>query len=358
MVITAGIDPGTNSYEIFVMENGVKRLRKEIKTLKVIENPEIILDVLENSNAQFIAGLSGYGLPVKKFTKLTEEDIFLMSLTKGNRSSVGLRRVLEIVIQNKKLNFFTIPGVIHLPTVPEWRKINKIDMGTADKVCSVVMAMDQLSEKMDLDFREQDFILLEAGSAFNAFIAVKEGKIVDGIGGTSGFISYRSISSIDAELACLLGKGNLPKSIIFDGGLKSYVEDMGKDLGRWENVEEVDDDEILSWELEYILKGLKAVEVSLNFGGERNPLIVISGSFFCNKLFKRMFKDRCSYYEIIELADDRGKQSKKSGKGAAIIADGIAGGKYSQLIEKLGIKKAKGTVLDHITSDIKKHLQT
>lgn len=359
MVITAGIDPGTNSYEIFVMEDGTKLFRKEIKTSKVIENPEIILETINDSNAMFIAGLSGYGLPVKKFSELTKEDLFLMTLTRSDKPSVGLRRVLEYITQNNKPNFFTIPGVIHLPTVPEWRKINKIDMGTADKVCSVVMAMDQLSQKMNLDYEGQDFVLLEAGSAFNAFIAVKGGKIVDGIGGTSGFISYRSISSIDAELVPLFRKAdndNIPKSIIFEGGLGSYIKD--KELGNWKSAEEIDNKDILSWQLEYILKGLKVVEVSLRATDKEKPMVITSGSVFCNKLFKSMFKDRCGSYEILELKEiDTGGQSKKSGRGAAIIADGIAGGRYAQLIEKMELKNAMGTVLDYITLDIRRHIQ-
>ena len=42
------------------------------------------------------------------------------------------------------------------------------------------------------------------------------------------------------------------------------------------------------------------------------------------------------------------KTVKEAAQGAAIIANGLAGGSYSQLIETMQIRKAKGTSLDHI----------
>ena len=42
------------------------------------------------------------------------------------------------------------------------------------------------------------------------------------------------------------------------------------------------------------------------------------------------------------------KTVKEAAQGAAIIANGIAGGNYSQLIGTMQIKEAKGTSLDYI----------
>jgi predicted butyrate kinase (DUF1464 family) len=40
--------------------------------------------------------------------------------------------------------------------------------------------------------------------------------------------------------------------------------------------------------------------------------------------------------------------SKQAAQGAALIADGLAGGSSGPLVETLGIRQASGTVLDHL----------
>jgi predicted butyrate kinase (DUF1464 family) len=336
MVIAAGIDAGSKSYEIVAMDDGVPFFRYVVETAKVRENPDLIFDAISKSNAEVIAGLSGYGLPVRKFTELTERDIFLMTLKREKNVSVGLRQLITLA-KIKNLNIYTIPGVIHLTTVPEWRKINRIDMGTSDKLCSVALALHKLSTEMP--YEDQDFVLVEAGYGFNAFIAVEKGKVVDGIGGTSGFPAYLSVGSIDAELAYLLS--DFPKSMISSGGIKSYLKSKGS---KFEGMDEMPE-EAMNWMVEFMMKGIRAVEVSIRNKGR----IVVSGRFFSIPEFKKVFEEFAADYEVIEL-------SEKSAEGAAIIADGLADGMFKELIEHLEIKRARGTVLDYITPDIKKYL--
>jgi predicted butyrate kinase (DUF1464 family) len=40
--------------------------------------------------------------------------------------------------------------------------------------------------------------------------------------------------------------------------------------------------------------------------------------------------------------------ARQAAQGAALIADGLAGGKSAALVETLGIREARGTVLDHL----------
>jgi len=40
--------------------------------------------------------------------------------------------------------------------------------------------------------------------------------------------------------------------------------------------------------------------------------------------------------------------TKEGAQGAALIADGLAGGTRRELVERLGIREARGTVLDHL----------
>jgi predicted butyrate kinase (DUF1464 family) len=328
-MISAGIDPGTSSYDIVAIDGERVVFHANIPTEEVRRNPSVLMEAIKESGAEVVAGLSGYGLPFKKFAELDEVDIFLMTLNFDRESSIGLRNLVEVA-KKEEMNIYTVPGVIHLPTVPAWRKINRIDMGTADKLSSTVLASYQLSKKIPPD--SQNFILAEIGFGFSAFIAVKKGKIVDGIGGTSGFPGYTSLGAMDAELAYLIG--SFPKKMIFSGGVQSFVRDC--DLKHKEI-------EILS---EFVLKGLRAVEVSV----EETELCVLSGKFAdeLNEMISHHYKT------VLLRGFGEGKQSAQ---GAAIIANGIAGGEFKWLIEQFELTRAKGTVLDYVTSDVFDHLR-
>lgn len=337
MVVAAGVDAGTETYQVYAMDNGQECFSYIVETSRVKKNPELIFDALEKTRAEAVAGLSGYGLPVKNFADLTDKDISLMTLSREKEASVGLRSLIEMAI-SRRININTIPGVIHLPTVPEMRKINKIDMGTPDKVCSVALALDHLLLSEGTEYGQQNFILVEAGSGFNAFVAVEGGKIVDGIGGTSGPLAYRSTGSIDAELAYLLSP--FPKSMVFNGGLKNY-------LGRTEGPEELPED-VIQWLVELMFKGIRAAETAIR---SKSIKIIASGRLFSVPRFRKVFQEAGEDYEIVDLHGN-----KQSARGAAIIADGLAKGQFAGLVEQMEVEKARGTVLDYITPEIKKYL--
>ncbi len=40
--------------------------------------------------------------------------------------------------------------------------------------------------------------------------------------------------------------------------------------------------------------------------------------------------------------------AKAAAHGAAVLADGLAGGRYAALVERLGVRDASGTALDHL----------
>ncbi len=315
-MVSIGIDAGTKSYGIFIFEEGKSY---EINSDIVRNNPEEFIHLLEEIDFEIAAGLSGYGLPIKKLSEIDERDFFYMTLNLDRDSSIGLRKVIKLV-KERKLEIYTIPGVIHLQTVPEHRKINRIDMGTYDKVCSVALSL----YRYGLD---ESFILAELGYGFNAFIAVDRGRIVDGIGGSSGFLGYSSISAIDGELACLL---DVTKKTVFSGGLKSYFYDKGEDFNA----------EIFA---EWVLKGIHALRAVV-----RTDRVILSGRFAKDvlKYVKRDFD--------AEILESRGKASAE---GASIIANGLAKGECREIIERLDLLNAKGTIFDYLTTDIKKSIR-
>ncbi|MCX8172381.1 MAG: DUF1464 family protein [Archaeoglobaceae archaeon] len=325
MVSAVGVDAGTESYDVFVIKDG-DYFSERFKSEKIREDPALIFEAIISYEADVYAGLSGYGLPIKKFSQLRNEEIFLMTLNFEFEKSLGLRSIIEM-IRCSDLNFYTIPGVIHLPTVPEWRKFNRIDIGTSDKLCSAVLAVVQLSEEVEVE--RQNFIFAEIGYGFTSFIGVKNGKIVDGIGGTSGFPGYSSLGSMDFELAYLLG--SFPKKLIFSGGIKTFVEERGGNAI-----------ELLT---EFTIKGLKAVEVSLG----RAECCILSGKFA--KLLKKSISEH--YPTIILKGFGKGKQSAQ---GAGVIANAIAGGEFEPIVRHMEIFSAKGTILDYLSADLRKRV--
>jgi len=147
MAVAVGIDAGTSSFEIFAIEDDKPLLKRTFSTSEVKKNPEIVLNVLREIDPDVIAGLSGYGLPVKKFSELSDDDVVLMTLN-FDRTVMGVRKLVDLIRKSELGEItWTIPGIIHLPTIPEYRKLNRIDMGTSDKLCSVALAIHQLAHK-------------------------------------------------------------------------------------------------------------------------------------------------------------------------------------------------------------------
>jgi predicted butyrate kinase (DUF1464 family) len=50
----------------------------------------------------------------------------------------------------------------------------------------------------------------------------------------------------------------------------------------------------------------------------------------------------------VELLSGFATVAKHAAQGAALLADGLAGGSASGIVDALGIREASGTVLDHL----------
>ncbi len=321
-MITVGVDAGTYSYRIVALDEDVVFYR-EIPTEYVRKDPSKVIGILEDIQPDAIAGPSAYGLPVKRFSELTDEDVAVMTLNFG-RSLMGLRKLIDLLRRNELGEItWTIPGISQLPTIPRHRRLNKIDLGTSDKLCSVALAMKE--------FRLKNFILVEAGFGFNAFVGVKDGRIVDAMGGTTGFPSFSSMGALDGELAYLMG--TVPKSALFMGGVSSLLKDMGIDA-RFDDLPEL----AIRWLSEFLLKGVSVMEVSV---GKCD--IVVSGRFF------DLYYDEFSKFSGLDVLRLHGRSSAE---GGAVLANGLVGGKYEWIVESLRIRDAEAP-LSNLTSDIR-----
>ncbi len=140
----------------------------------------------------------------------------------------GMRTIVRALIAAGMPLVFG-PGAIHLPTVPDHRKWNRVDVGTADKVASAALGIADQAERLGIGYEQTRFVLLELGGGFSAALAVDAGQIVDGLGGSAGPIGARACGALDAEAAYLIG-GALSKRTVFSGG--ALDPDGALDLGR------------------------------------------------------------------------------------------------------------------------------
>ncbi|MBU4373965.1 MAG: DUF1464 family protein [Euryarchaeota archaeon] len=332
MVRVIGIDPGTKSFDFCGLLDDTVILDTSISTKDIIKDSGLLSNIIIETKADLVVGPSGFGIPVTGIKDIGEKELFLMSLIKkeDKKSILGLRASINKMNQNK-LPVFFIPGVIHLPTVPYYRKINKIDMGTADKLCCAALGIRDQALRYKKNYSETSFILLEMGFGYTASVAVKDGKIVDGTGGSSGNIGFLSLGGMDAELAYLLGGFN--KELIFRGGVETLAKTPDKLM---------ESEDALNAYLEGAIKDILALTASV-----KPWEIIVSGRISRVKGLFDELKKRLDF-PVRRLEGFSVKNVKEAAQGAALIANGLAGGRYSQLVEAMRIREAKGTSLDYI----------
>jgi predicted butyrate kinase (DUF1464 family) len=317
----AGADPGTSSLDLLVLEDGAALDQCRFAPDQLRSDPSLPVRWLrERGPFDGIAGPSGYGLPLRHAADCTEVELALLSLVRpddGGRGQgvLGFSAVVR-ALRDAGLPVVFLPGVIHLPTVPSHRKLNRIDLGTADKVCVAALALAS---------GHQEACVIELGSAFTACVVLRGGQIVDGVGGTSGPCGWQSGGAWDGELAYLLGP--LAKRDLFAGGALA-MGDEGRACFRESLVRTV--------------AGLQAVTpfADLLLSGrllEREP-----------ELAENVKADLARFGRVISLESLPGAWVKHAAQGAAVLADGLAGGRHAALVEQLALRQAAGTVLDWI----------
>ena len=337
-----GIDPGTGSFDFFGMDGDKIILDISVPVLEVAQNPKVLLDTVKSvSPLDMIVGPSGYGLPLTPIKDVTERERTLMVPDDKSIPLYDGIRMVVWLMKDEGLPLYFTPGVIHLSTVPAYRKANKMDMGTADKVCCAALAIRDQAELYGIDYTETSFILAEVGYAFNAVIGVDGGEIVDGLGGTSGGPGFITLGSMDSELAVRLGK--FPGVVLFSGGAKDVSgkddltpEEMAKEQHKYSE----------SWNmlLESIFKGVAAMTVAV----EKPREILLSGRLSGIPEVAEVLAARLSRLGRVRKVGRKASVAKEAAEGAYIIGDGLAGGKYKGIVDSLQLREARGTMFDYV----------
>jgi predicted butyrate kinase (DUF1464 family) len=164
--------------------------------------------------------------------------------------------------------------------------------------------------------------VVEIGSAFSAILVVDHGCLVDAAAGTRGPIGLRSGGGWDGEVA--YWHSPLAKDDLFHGGLA--------DLGVLGPVAV----------RESLIKHVAGLQAITPF--ER---IYLSGRGLEQPEIARLAVDALARFgRIAPLPSLPGAWVKHAAQGAAILADGLAGGRYAPAAESLQIAAAAGSVWD------------
>lgn len=321
--MSAGIDAGSSRWSIAFLTDGKLSAYREMGSAEAKRRTRRIADLV--AAADVVAAPSGYGLPLTHVSKLTARDFRLLAFKRERESILGLTALLR-ELKQRGINAYVLPGAKHLPTVPDWRKINKLDLGTPDKVAACACAIATLARKKSIRFDETTFLFAELGSFFNAFLTVEEGRIIDGVGGSCASMGWRARGAVDSELVGKMAGGRMAgKRFVFSGGVidarracrdaeRAYWEGVLKDLAR-------------------LRVALDAKEVVLSgaLAGKAKEKLEVLGAGF-------------SFFDLQGYWHGR----KPAAIGAAMLADGIAGGEFHPLFDCMEIDGASGSILDFV----------
>lgn len=322
----AGCDPGTSSLDLLAVEDGavVAQIRFAPDDLRA--DPTLPVQWLrECGSFDLIAGPSGYGLPLVRAADCTDAQLRLMSLVRPDEvAAKGVSGFSAVVreLRDSGLPVIFLPGAIHLPTVPAHRKLNKIDLGTADKLCVAALALAQHNS-------DEPALVVEFGSAFTALLVLKDKQIIDGLGGTCGPLGWRSGGGWDGETAYLLSP--LAKLDLFRGGAADVTDRDTAETAFRESFGKAT----------YGLLSLHGFRDVYHSGS-----LVHSHSDFTQSALGELAGD---HFRLHDTGDLPGAWVKHAAQGAALIADGLCGGEFAPLVDWLKLREASGTVLDWLT---------
>ena len=163
-------------------------------------------------------------------------------------------------------------------------------------------------------------------------------------GGASGALGYMALGAMDGELAYLLGSFN--KNLLCTGGAVSIAGQP--DLPPKDFAARIQTDERcqIAWEafMEGLVKSVAAETAVVSVPRE----ILISGRLCHVRAIRDEVTRRLSAFAPVRRVKGFGGVTKQAAQGAAVIAEGLAGGIYRKLIEVMELREASGTILDHL----------
>ncbi len=356
-----GVDPGTKSFDICGIEDGEIFYENILDSSNLAENPTILVEAIEEAMPlDLIAAPSGYGVEVTYLKDLDLdilEDWYLTyilllrredletAIEEGNPGIMVYSAMTQSALEmkRKEMPACYIPGVINLPTVPEHRKVNNLDMGTVDKLCCAVLGIQDQSKRLGIPYSETSFILAELGAGYNAAVGVDGGKVVDGVGGTMPGLGFLTSGEVDMEMVQIAEEWD--KTDVFTGGAAAIAkEESIENFIERRNEEDYE----IAWNrmMEDIERMVSSINVSVSDPKE----ILLSGRLSRFDKIRNELVDRLEKFGNVREVGflPNAGELKEAAQGYGMMAEGLAGGKFSELIDLMEIEDAKGTALDYV----------
>ncbi|QEH37473.1 hypothetical protein OJF2_60640 [Aquisphaera giovannonii] len=328
MVRVIGTDPGTSSLDLLLFDDGRVRDQRRFEPMELKANPEMLADaILGWTPIDLVAAPSGYGLPLVRGDRIDEDELDQMSLVRPDergqdRGVIGFRSWVRAFLATGLPTVF-LPGGYHLPTIPAHRKVNAVDLGTADKVAVAALALEH-DARLVGGYDRSTFAVVEVGSAFTAALVVQGGRLVDASAGTRGPLGLRSGGVWDGEMACW--RSPLSKQDLFRGGL----DDLGPEGPA-----------AFRESLRKAAAGLRAVTPF-----ER---IYLSGAGLDRDDVLGLALEALDCLGRVErLPSLPNAWVKHAAQGSALLADALAGGRHAALAGSLRLAAARGCVWDAV----------
>ncbi|HEY7141677.1 MAG TPA: DUF1464 family protein [Methylomirabilota bacterium] len=344
-----GVDPGTESFDLCGLADGHVFLEASIGAEDARRAPAALVDRLEAARPlDLIAAPSGYGLPLVPVAALDQRQLDLVVLVRPEDRDQpervgGLRAMVELM-RARRLPAMLLPGVVHLDTVPAHRKVNRVDMGTADKLCVAALGIWDQGRRLGLPPEGTAFVLLELGGFFTAALAVEHGRIVDGIGGSAGGLGYRALGTLDGEVAYALGR--VRKSTLFTGGA-AFVSGA-PDLAPEELAARAAHDPRARTGWDALIEAAAKLVAALRVAAPGAREVLLSGRVGRVPAVAEALGQRLAGALPVRPIGGFATRVKEAAQGAALIADGLAGGAHRNVVDAMRLSASRGSVLDHL----------
>jgi predicted butyrate kinase (DUF1464 family) len=144
-------------------------------------------------------------------------------------------------------------------------------------------------------------------------------------------MGWHAAGALDGEVAFLSGR--ISKASLFQGGASSVI----KEHPGWASLAV----------RAYLEGAVKAVRELWHCAPSADEILLSGRKANEPEIQERLAADLADVGPVRFLSGFAAS-AKQAAQGAALLADGLAGGRHRELVDRLRVREARGTVLDHL----------